>query len=112
MAKTKPKKIGAIQRISDTGRIEKLSAIRKQNETDAAKRTEWITGLDEEIAEYYKLLHGISKLEKARSSIGDVEGKFEAMLQSKLSGKEEPSEEIPINNQANSDIGNAIDIKI
>jgi hypothetical protein len=112
MAKKRPKKVAPVQKITNIGRIGELTAITNLNKADSEKRRSNITDLNKELLEYYKLAHGIKKLEQAKLSTTDVESKFEKILQSKLSNKEEVAEELPINRQETSDSATIIDMEI
>jgi hypothetical protein len=107
MAKKRPKKIAPIQRVSKIGRIGEITGIEDLNTADSEKRKSAITDLDKELLEYNKLAFWIKKYRKteiAATGTG-AESKFEKILQSVLSGKEEVDEEIPPDRQENNDDG-------
>jgi hypothetical protein len=115
MAKKRPKKIASIQKTAKIDRVSGITGIENLNMADSDKRKSAITDLDKELLEYYKLALWIKKYRKteiAATGTG-AESKFETILQSALSGKEESDEEIPpTNRQQNNGGAHMLDMEI
>jgi hypothetical protein len=114
MAKKRPKRIGPIPKVSKIGRIGEITGIENLNTADSEKRKSAITDLDKELLEYNKLALWIKKHRKTEivATGTGVESKFEKILQSVLSGKEEVDGEIPPGRQENNNGAHILDMEI